>query len=248
MNNTSSIFVWDIHTRVFHWLLVILVSTSLATGLYGDMDWMEWHIKSGYGLLGLMFFRLYTGLVGRDYGHFSHFPLSPGSAIGYMRGQLSFTGHNPLGSWMIIAMLLAITAQALSGLLTTDDFFFEGPWVYWFDDDWISLGGKTHHLVWQFLAGFIGLHIAAVLFYQFVKKERLVNAMISGRKSSGQVEAVAVEEKTEENITVSGNGSVREGESPKRVIKPMPFWGFLLLTALAGGSAWALILLPSWLS
>ncbi|WP_439133354.1 cytochrome b/b6 domain-containing protein [Pseudomaricurvus sp.] len=224
MNTSSPLFVWDLHTRLFHWLLVILISVSFATGLYGDMDWMDWHIRCGYGLLGLMFFRLYTGLIGRDYGRFSHFQLSPRAALRYVRGQQAFNGHNPLGSWMVVAMLCAISAQILSGLLTTDDYFFEGPWVYWFDEEWVSLGGSTHHLVWQFLAGFIGLHIAAVLFYQFVKKDKLVNAMITGRKESA-------------------NGTNGEAQN----ITPLPFWGLLLLAGLAGGSAWALIQLPSWL-
>lgn len=229
MSNPSPTFVWDLHTRLFHWLLVLLISASFATGLYGDMDWMDWHIKCGYGLLGLMFFRLYTGFVGGDYGHFSRFPLSPASAFRYVRGQQSFAGHNPLGSWMVIFMLCAVTLQVLSGLLTTDDYFFEGPWVYWMDDDWVSLGGKTHHLVWQFLAGFIGLHLAAVLFYQFVKKDKLVNAMVTGHKDPGKQ-------------LPNENGSVT------KAARRMPFWGICLLAVFAAGSAWALILLPSWLS
>ncbi|GAB3099154.1 hypothetical protein G8770_02965 [Aestuariicella hydrocarbonica] len=221
MNSSTTTFVWDRHTRLFHWSLVLLFCLSLGTGLNGDMDWMEWHIKFGYGLLGLMVFRILTGIFGRDYGHFSRFPLSIGSVKSYLAGQQTFHGHNPMGSWMVVVMLMAITTQIISGFLTTDDFFFEGPWVKWGNDSWVKLAGKIHDLNWIILAVLAGLHLLAIVFYQFWKKEKLVNAMVTGRK----------QEKVSENTTAA----------------PIPLWGAGLLAVVAGGLTWGIILLPGWL-
>ena len=69
----ESILVWDRHTRIFHWLLVLSFSFSLTNGLLGDIDLMDWHMISGYSILGLLIFRSLTGVFGKDYGRFSLF-------------------------------------------------------------------------------------------------------------------------------------------------------------------------------
>ncbi len=218
-------FVWELHTRLFHWGLVILFTAAMITGLLGEMDWMEWHVWIGYGLLGLMIFRLLIGIVGRDYSHFSHFALSPKKVIDYLRGNSEhhYLGHNPAGSWMVIFMLLAITLQALSGLLTTDDFFVEGPWVYWFEEKWVSLAGNIHHFNWQILLGLAAMHLLAIVYYQLVKKESLARAMLTGHKTH------------------------KAENPPTSVAVRLPLWLQMLLMALAAGFTWCVIELPAWL-
>ena len=191
MSDQAKILVWDKHTRIFHWALVIFFIASMVTGLWGDIDMMEWHIRSGYALLGLLIFRLLTGLLGGDYGHFSRFPLRPTAILAYIRGQKSFIGHNPLGSWMVVIVLLALLAQALSGLLTTDDIFTEGPWVAWADDSWISFGGFIHSNNYRLLLALAGVHIAAVLFYRLRRKQDLITPMLTGYKSVSTTEPAA---------------------------------------------------------
>ena len=179
---TTPHLIWDRHTRLFHWALVLTFSASMITGLSGEIDWMEWHLYSGYGMLGLITFRLLTGILGRDYGHFSRFPIHPRHVKAYARGEKQYAGHNPMGSWMVIIMLMALAAQALSGLLTTDDFLFEGPWVYNADEFWISLAGKIHHNNWILLLTLVASHIIAVLVYRFGKRQDLITPMVTGKK------------------------------------------------------------------
>ncbi|MEH6556759.1 MAG: cytochrome b/b6 domain-containing protein [Oceanicoccus sp.] len=177
-----SILIWDRHTRLFHWLLVLAFSFSMTTGLLGDIDLMDWHMISGYSILGLLVFRCLTGLFGKDYGQFSRFPLSPRSVFSYLKGQNDFPGHNPLGSWMVVVMLAGLLVQALSGLMTTDDIFVEGPWVLWVSEEWVSWAGEVHGVMFRVLIALVVLHLLAILFYQVVKQQRLVVAMITGNK------------------------------------------------------------------
>lgn len=167
---------------MFHWLLVLAFLFSMSTGLLGDIDLMEWHMISGFCILGLLLFKLLGGIWGRDYSRFTQFSLSPKSVLNYLQGKQHFVGHNPLGSWMIIFMLLMLSVQVLSGLMTTDDFFVEGPWVIWAEDAWISLSSEIHTTLYWALIGMAALHLVAVLYYQLVKKQRLIKAMLTGYK------------------------------------------------------------------
>lgn len=182
MSDRTKVLVWDLHTRLFHWLLLLAFVVSMATGLLGDIDLMTWHLRSGYALLGLLIFRLLAGLFSRDYGRFIHFALSPAAMLAYLRGQREFIGHNPLGSWMIVVMLMALTVQVFSGLMTSDDFFVEGPWVFWAQDQWVSWSSFIHSNNYWFLLVLVAMHLLAIIFYWLFKTNNLVLPMISGHK------------------------------------------------------------------
>jgi len=81
-------------------------------------------------------------------------------------------------------MLVALLLQALSGLMTSDDIFVEGPWVMWVSDDWVSWAGQLHGVMFRVLIALVALHLMAILFYRVVKKQPLVVAMITGSKLS----------------------------------------------------------------
>ena len=172
--------IWDVHTRLFHWTLVLLFTGLLVTGLGEDLDWMVWHQRFGYCMLGLLMFRLLTGIWGSDYGNFGRFPLRPSDARAYLAGQFNRPGHNPLGSWMILLMLLVLAVQTFSGLLTSDDIFVEGPWVYWADEDWVALASFIHANNWIVIAVLVSLHLLAVLAYLLIKRQNLIQPMLSG--------------------------------------------------------------------
>lgn len=178
----ARIRVWGLHTRLFHLLLMVAVGFSLLSALCEDLDLMEWHVTSGYVVLGLLVFKLFAGLWGRDYGRFSELPLSVRSVRDYLRGRTQHLGHNPLGSWMVVVMLLCILLQVISGFLTTDDIFYEGPWVTLASDQWISWAGAIHHRNFWLLLALIGLHITAIVYYWRVKNNNLIIPMINGQK------------------------------------------------------------------
>ncbi len=181
------ILVWDLPTRLFHWLLVALVITSFVTGKIGGL-WMQYHMWSGYAILGLLLFRLAWGVVGGRHAHFSAFLRGPGAVLRYVRTMHrreapEHLGHNPLGGWSVMAMLITLLVQAVTGLFANDDIFTEGPlypWVSKATSDWLT---RIHRLNQEAILLIVAIHIMAVLFYLIIKHENLIQPMITGRKN-----------------------------------------------------------------
>ncbi len=178
--------VWDGFVRVFHWALVTLFVVSVITGKVGG-NAVQWHMWSGYAILALVLFRILWGFVGGEYARYGSFLAGPGRTLGYAKGMLGKTheyvvGHNPLGGWMVLALLLLLATQAVLGLFSNDEIATTGPLARYISDEAsIKLMGR-HRLIGDLLLILAGVHIAAVLFHLFVKKENLVRAMLHGRK------------------------------------------------------------------
>lgn len=176
--------VWDIPVRFFHWALVLLIGFSW---LSGEMEWMEWHLYSGYAVLALVLFRVVWGFVGSTHARFSDFIYGPGALIAYIRTLPSrtaakFAGHNPLGGISVVLILLCVLVQTGTGLFSNDDILTEGPLYKHITkelSDWLT---TIHKYNFNVLLGLIGVHIGAVLYYLFYKSENLIKPMFTGRK------------------------------------------------------------------
>jgi cytochrome b len=185
-NKKFSIRVWDVPTRLFHWLLVGLVLFSIITGNIG-LSAMKYHEWSGYAIIVLIMFRLLWGVVGGQYSRFSSFIKGPKAVFRYATslfktGYRHHIGHNPLGGWSVIAMLTSILIQAGTGLFANDDILTEGPLYHLVSketSDWLT---GIHHLNKNVLIVLVLIHICAVLFYLIVKRENLIKPMITGCK------------------------------------------------------------------
>ncbi|MBK7543888.1 MAG: cytochrome b/b6 domain-containing protein [Candidatus Competibacteraceae bacterium] len=189
MSDTSqplqTVKVWDLPTRIFHWTLVVLMIAQWLTA--ENSDTMTYHIWGGYTILVLVLFRLIWGFVGSDTVRFGDFVRGPGAAIEYVKALLRgetplYLGHNPMGGWSILAMLALLLVQAGTGLFANDDITIEGPlygWVSKSTSDWLT---TVHKFNFNLLLAVIAVHISAVLFYLFVKRENLVHPMLSGLK------------------------------------------------------------------
>ena len=178
---TERIKVWDLPTRVFHWLLLILIVAAVATGKIGGSA-IEWHGKIGLSILGLIVFRLVWGFVGSSHARFANFIPSPSSLRAYLRGSWTGVGHNPLGAVSVLTLLALIGIQVGTGLFSTDDIAFQGPLSRLTDkatSDWLT---GVHKLSINLLFAVIALHIGAIAFYAKVKKEDLVKPMVTGWK------------------------------------------------------------------
>lgn len=178
--------VWDLPTRVFHWLLVLDITALLITAQPGTPT-MEWHFRFGYVALGLVTFRIVWGFVGPRHARFSTFLVGPGKLFAYLRGffkrdSTPAPGHNPAGAIMVIVLLLMIGLQAVSGLFTYDDIAFGGPYHGYDGGRLAGLMGSIHQRNIAILFWLIVAHVVAVLFYLFYKKQNLIGAMFSGRK------------------------------------------------------------------
>ena len=178
--------VWDIFVRVSHWLIVLLVISAFVSANFGDAEF-KWHSWNGYAMFVLVTTRIIWGLVGSTTARFSHFVKSPFQVVYYLRDLLTgrpvhFLGHNPAGGWMVVIFWLVLLAQATTGLFSSDDIVAEGPLTYTVSEDTVAEMTGWHHLIFDFLLILIALHIIAVIFHQWIKKEKLIQVMFHGKK------------------------------------------------------------------
>jgi cytochrome b len=192
MNTDESklVYVWDSPTRLFHWLLALLVGVSFYTGLTGGFDIMDYHMLSGYGILTLVIFRCIWGFIGNEHARFRGFVAGPRRVASYIKSRLGQTsnsgsaapivGHNPLGGWSVIAMLGALLTQTGTGLFANDDIFTEGPLVHLVSERLSSQLTGVHGTTAWIIGGLVLLHLAAIAFYQLRFAENLWLPMIKG--------------------------------------------------------------------
>ena len=178
--------VWDLPLRLFHWALVLLVVTLGATGLVKD-DALRWHMRAGQALIALLLFRVAWGFAGSRHARFVSFVRGPAAVLRYARSLVVpphevHATHNPLGGWMVIAMLAALAVQATTGLFTNDDVLWEGPLAARVARDVSDAMSSIHRRGWWVVVALVVAHVAAVAVYRWVFKEDLVRPMIDGVK------------------------------------------------------------------
>ena len=174
--------VWDWPVRLFHWLLVLAVIAMFVTGKLGG-NWMEWHKRTGFFVIGLIAFRFIWGFVGSHHARFVNFLRGPKTIMSFLRGTSGESaGHNPLGALSVVAMLLAIAFQAGSGLFANDDIMLEGPYAVAVGKEMSDFITRLHKLNSRFILVLVGVHLAVVAFYFFGKKTDLIKPMFTGRK------------------------------------------------------------------
>ena len=177
--STQRIKLWDLPTRLFHWLLVICVSAALITGNLGGAA-IEWHGRIGLAIVGLITFRVVWGLIGSSHARFASFLPTPASVTAYLRGQWRGIGHNPLGALSVFALLALIALQLGTGLFGNDDIAFHGPLFGLITKDISDRLTGIHEITSNALITLIILHLAAIVFHAHVKKDNLVKPMVTG--------------------------------------------------------------------
>jgi cytochrome b len=167
-----TVAVWDRLVRLLHWSLLV----SLIVSWLGTFALPGVHQPAGYLALTLVGVRLLWGFTGSRYARFRQFVRGPRATWAYARAVLRrreprHIGHNPLGAWMILALLGCVGALALTGWLYTTDCF-------WGDEQVEALHLA---LAWALLALAL-LHVAGVFYTGRRQRESLLRAMFSGRK------------------------------------------------------------------
>jgi cytochrome b len=187
-----SVRVWDAPTRLFHWILAVLILGQYLTAKFDLLD-MEWHFRFGYAVLALVAFRLLWGFFGSQTSRFSAFVHGPAAVLAHVRlliasGRQERIGHNPLGGWSVLALLLSLAVQAASGLFASDDLDNAGPLAAHVSEHTVRLLTRVHHWNEIVLLALIALHVAAVLLYLLLRHENLIAPMFSGRKRVAEPE------------------------------------------------------------
>ncbi|MCU0604040.1 MAG: cytochrome b/b6 domain-containing protein [Desulfobacterales bacterium] len=211
--------VWDLPTRLFHWLLVALVAASFATGRAGG-NAMIYHEWCGEAILALLIFRIVWGFIGSAPSRFSAFLAGPSTVFRYAltllrRDEDHHLSHNPLGGWSVMAMLLVLLIQAGTGLFANDDIFIEGPLYEWVSKATSDRLTSIHHFNHDVIMVLVAVHVAAVLFHLFYKQENLILPMITGRKPWKS--------------------------SPKAALTPAPIWQAALAAVAAAVAVYLLV-------
>jgi len=171
--------VWDAPTRLVHWLIAILIPFSWWSA---HNDHLPWHRLSGYGILGLLVFRVIWGFVGASTSRFSDFVAGPARVRAYLADRPGAgVGHNPLGGWSVVAMLAALAAQVGLGLFSIDEDSLEpGPLARLVSFDDARAIAHVHHLMFWAVIALVALHLGAIAFYA-MRGRHLTRAMIVGR-------------------------------------------------------------------
>jgi cytochrome b len=167
------ILVWDVPTRVFHWLQALSFGAAYLTAFSERMR--NYHVALGYILLGLLVFRLLWGFIGTRYARFSSFLFNPGEVVAYLLTMIKrkpehYLGHNPAGSvsvWLLLALGLFI---GVTGVLALQD-------------DASDLVVEMHGVATNVMLGVILLHLIGVVMSSILHRENLVRAMITGFKT-----------------------------------------------------------------
>ena len=184
--STNSIRVWDLPTRLFHWLLVCCIVGSLVTSQIGG-NAMAWHFRFGFAIASLLLFRLVWGLIGGRWSRFSTFLYGPATVLRYLRGDAKpehTVGHNPLGAASVFAMLVVLIAQVGTGVFSDDEIAAVGPFAKFVSNATVSAATSYHTSIGKYtLVGLVVLHLAAIAYYALAKRENLVRPMVSGDKT-----------------------------------------------------------------
>lgn len=206
------VWIWDLPVRLFHWAIVLLLPALWATHHW---DRLDLHILLGEIMLGLVLWRLLWGVLGSSTARFAGFVRGPGAVLRYLRGGGKGFGHNPIGGWSVVAMLLLLTVQVGLGLFAIDeDAFSGGPLSHLVSYETSRTLAHRHETVFWVIVALIALHVLAILWYRLVRRDDLITPMITGR------------------------GEAVEG-APTLVRAPL--WRFLLSVALAAGLTFAII-------
>ncbi len=228
----TSYRVWDRTIRWFHWINFLAVLGLIGTGLViynsralglsadAKVFMKEFHSWFGYVMTINLLWRILWGFIG---GRFSRWSETLPFGRGYMAelgtylkslrsGEpRSYLGHNPLGRLMVLALLLLLVIQAVTGLVLAGTDLYYPPIGHWIAE-WVAPTGVTpstllpgdktmadaaawdamrafrkpyitlHELVFFMLSAAIVLHIAAVVMGEVRERIGLASAMFHGNK------------------------------------------------------------------
>lgn len=200
MQSNTTVPVWDIAVRLFHWSLVAAFIVAYLSG-----DELEFiHVNAGYIVLGLITFRVIWGFIGSRHARFSDFVKGPASTIQHLKSMVSRTpkhylGHNPAGGAMVIALLVCLLLTGYTGLklyaaeghgplagaeislissaLADDDHDRE-------HEDAEEFWEEIHEFASNLTLLLVFLHILGVVVSSRLEGENLARAMVTGRKQA----------------------------------------------------------------
>ncbi len=221
--------VWDRTTRIFHWINLLAMLVLIACGVAllnakalgatndGKILLKTIHVYAGYVFAINLAWRLVWAFVGGPFARWrSLLPFGKGymaALKSYVSGEkTSYLGHNPLGRMAVTLLLIALTVQAVTGLVLagTDIYYppFGGMILEWiaapgvdpstivpYDRSLVNPEAYedmrafrsdflfTHENNFYVILTLVVLHIAAVVWTDNRHGGGIISAMFTGRKA-----------------------------------------------------------------
>lgn len=178
--------IWDLPSRLSHWAIAVLFVVQFAGGQY-DLFSTAVHLWLGYALLAVVLFRILWGFAGSDSARFSRFLRGPGSVARYLArlpggAPTHSPGHNPIGGWSALLMLVLLLLQSFTGLFVETWDELRGPLAERVGRDTAMLMTDLHATLHWPLLVIVIIHILAVLYYRLRKHEDRIGPIFgSGR-------------------------------------------------------------------
>lgn len=179
--------IWDLPTRLFHWILAACVLMAVVTAKIGGTA-MVWHVRFGLAVLALLVFRLVWGFMGGHWSRFRSFVFTPAATWRWISGRPApgerlDIGHSPSGALAVFAVLGLLAAQVATGLVADDEIATTGPLAHTVSGA-VSTEATAWHTGWGqwLILAMVGLHLAAIAWYT-ARGRGLLGAMIGGDKA-----------------------------------------------------------------
>ncbi len=184
--------IWDLPLRLFHISLIFLVIGSISSA---KLNMLHVHQYFGVALLGLVLFRIIWGFFGTYYSSFKSFNLSIKDAL----SQFSKTNTNtsirtPIGCYSTLIFIIVLLSISVSGLFSSDDILYDAPLSFLTPNhtsDWTNFHNILHYILYIL----IGTHISAILYYQIVKKIKIIERILDGYSRIEKINIVSINEK-----------------------------------------------------
>ena len=153
------------------------------------------HQYFGVALLGLVSFRIIWGFFGTYYSKFKSFNLSIIDALSQFSKANSITSiRTPIGCYSTLIFIIVLLSISLSGLFSSDDILYDAPLAFLtpnLTSDWTYV----HNILHYFLYYLIGIHILAILYYQIIKKMKIIERILDGYSRIEKLKIVSINEK-----------------------------------------------------
>ena len=195
--NIDKLLIWDFPLRIFHIILIFLVLGSIVTA---KADLLFIHEYFGFFILGLIFFRIIWGFIGTYYSRFESFNLSIKEAlIQFSNNYKSTSVRTALGSYSTLVFLLVLLVLTVSGLFSSDDILYDGPLTFLMPK-YINLWTLIHNMFHYFLYCLITLHLLAICYYQFFRKNMIIQRIFYGYSKTIDINLVLIKDKPMKGI------------------------------------------------
>jgi len=180
MNN---VLIWDLPTRLFHWLLSagFITAAIIALALGEDSPLFPYHAIIGLTIALMVCLRVIWGIAGTRYAKFGSFIFGPAAVIEYMKGTLvgggkRYIGHNPGSALAIFALLALVLSMAVTGIM-------------------MAQGNESvkdlHEILAWVTVGFAAAHVLGVALHTLRHRENITLSMIHGKKHAEPSAAIA---------------------------------------------------------